>query len=63
MPTFFLNTLGVSNKVIVNLFHNSCIGDISTPPDMRDMHPPAHKLSEETEQLMRNHINHSSLSL
>ena len=27
------------------------------PPDMWGMHPPAHKLSEETEQLMRNHIN------
>lgn len=56
--TFFLHTIGYKNAKIVNhTLKTLTPGAISTPLDTRGKHAPAHALSDDALQLIKDHIN------
>ena len=62
---FFRHTLGYkNNKIITNTLEKAVPGAICTTVDSRGKHPPKHKLTDESLDTIKNHINsyHPSVS-
>nr|CAI5817530.1 unnamed protein product [Callosobruchus analis] len=53
---FFLNTLGTSNKVVVNVLKNLQQGGV-VKPDQREKKPPPNKTPEATIESIMQHIS------